>query len=437
MRRRCLMNIEMFIKEKSKYIRKGQRTVEIAPDFDQKHINILQEKYKLDKDVFKYILVMSYTSTGCLLFTGNTVYYDNFMDGGLKCIPFSSICGVSAVEGKTFSSDKLYITTTNSKILLDGSIDGLNLATLTEIFNFVASKNKDGNVVFTISKQGILTSQLPQNIKLLYLKILCNYAYLDDALIDANEYNVLTKISVRIELDGSTRAILRAYMNDAEHRTKTGNLLLELEHLIENESGCQDAVRYCLMQDVLYLHEQRMKDAPWQNDGFIGSLKDYFNLEISQIDTMQKAVSLNRIIEKKDADIAKSKDEWRKFVKSISGTPAYVPTLYLFCSGSIYGMKTYMGFLKRDETSQKAINKQRELILQELIANNQKTVNVLIGDMNHLATRLEKALEEEDRIKSNYKNIQQLLIQIKLAMNSVQEEDECEKTLSESKRSGD
>ena len=95
----------------------------------------------------------------------------------------------------------------------------------------------------------------------------------------------------------------------------------------------------------------------------------------------------------------------------------------------MYGLKSYEGFLKKDETSQKAINKQRELILQEVIVSNQKAVNVLIGDMNYLAERLEKALIEEDNIKQDYEKIKQLLCRIKSAMRTVEQEEACKETI--------
>ena len=129
----------------------------------------------------------------------------------------------------------------------------------------------------------------------------------------------------------------------------------------------------------------------------------------------------------KDADMEKLKADWKKLIKSIKGTPGYVPTLYLFCSGSVYGLKLYDGFMEKDETSQKSINKQRELILQEVIVSNQKAVNVLIGDINYLAERLERVLLEEDKIKQDYDRIKQLLSRIKSAMKTVEQEEECEK----------
>ena len=69
------------------------------------------------------------------------------------------------------------------------------------------------------------------------------------------------------------------------------------------------------------------------------------------------------------------------------------------------------------------------MILQEIIANNQKSVNVLIGDMNYLAERLEKALENEEKIQQDYKSIQLLLSRIKSAVSSVKEEEECKKEI--------
>ncbi len=147
---------------------------------------------------------------------------------------------------------------------------------------------------------------------------------------------------------------------------------------------------------------------------------------------MEKAVSLNISMQSKDADMGKLKDMWVKFIKSIKDTPGYVPTLYLFCSGSVYGLKSYEGFFKKDETSQNALNKKRELILQEVISNNQKAVNILIGDMNYLADRLEKALQKEDKIQQDYSAIKLLLNRIKSTNGIVKQEEECVKLISNS-----
>lgn len=426
------MNVENFIKEEAMHLKNSRRAVEIAPDISQKHIKSIKKKYGniLEDNVEKYILVMSYTGTGFFFLTGDTFYFDNFMQGGLQIVPFTDVISIREESGGILKPDKIWLKTTQKDYVLDGCIDGVNLSTVVSVFRKIIELIKNqNNDIFTISEQGLLSSQLPEDVKLLYLQILCNYAYLNDESIDADEYNAITKFSVRMELCGDTRGILRKYMNDFKGRIKTGNLLASIKKITENQTGYWDVVKYCMMQDALYIHEIQKPGKRWEEDGFIGSLMEHCSLNPEQIHTMKKAVSLNKKMQNKDADMEKLKDEWKKLTKAIKDTPGYVPTLYLFCSGSVYGLKSYDGFLKKDETSQKAINKQRELILQEVIVSNQKAVNVLIGDMNYLAERLEKALIEEDNIKQDYEKIKQLLCRIKSAMRNVEQEDECKETI--------
>lgn len=419
------MNIENYIKQESMQLKHSRRAVGIAPDIKDAELVRIRKNYKgnLPQDIEKYILVMSYTTTGIFFLTGDTLYFDNFMQGGINSVKFKNIRKISVTPGKLFTPDKMILNTETQEYILDGCIDGLNLQTLQAVFYHIIDTAKNPESDFSVSEQGLLSCQLPEELKLLYLKILCNYVYINNVIIDADTYNAITKFSVRMEVQGETRSELRVYMNDAESRVKTGYLLRALKQATENQSGYWDVVKYCMMQDALYLHTLQLPGKNWREDGFLGSLKDRCELTENQMDTMVHAVFLNKKMQAKDADMGKLKSEWKKFIGSIKDTAAYVPTKYLFCSGSTYGIKSYEGFLKKDETSQKAISKQRELILQELITNNQKTVNVLIGDMNYLATRLEKALETEERIQQDYNNIKQLLNRIKAAMNTVQEEE--------------
>ena len=426
------MNVENFIKEEARHLKNSRRDIEIAPDISEKSIKTIKKKYGnvLGDTIEKYVLVMSYTGTGFFFLTGDTFYFNNFMQDGLQIVPFTEVISIKAETGRLFSSDKIFFKTVQKDYVLDGCIDGINLSTIVSVFSRIIEIAKNqSNDAFTISEQGVLSSQLPEDIKLLYLQILCNYAYLNDESIDADEYNAITKFSVRMELCGDTRGILRKYMNDFEGRLKTGNLLASIKKITENQTGYWDVVKYCMMQDALYIHEIQKPGKRWEEDGFIGGLMEHCSLNPEQMHTMKKAVALNKKMQNKDADMEKLKEEWKKLIKSIKDTPGYVPTLYLFCSGSVYGLKSYDGFLKKDETSQKAINKQRELILQEVIVSNQKAVNVLIGDMNYLAERLEKALVEEDNIKQDYQQVKLLLSRIRSAMRNVEQEEECKDTI--------
>ena len=84
------MNVETFIKEESMRLKNSRRTIEIAPDINDEHIKTIKKKYGevLVKNIEKYILVMSFTRTGFFFITGDTFYFNNFMQDGLQVIPF-------------------------------------------------------------------------------------------------------------------------------------------------------------------------------------------------------------------------------------------------------------------------------------------------------------------------------------------------------------
>ena len=129
-------------------------------------------------------------------------------------------------------------------------------------------------------------------------------------------------------------------------------------------------------------------------------------------------------MQEKNADLKKLKKEWKMLTDKIKYTDSYVPTLYLFCSGSIYGIKNYTGFFKKDENSQDAINKHRELILHEIIINIQKTTNILIDDMNYLVEEMFKVKDQSDELKQKYESLIQRIRIINQKMKK--EEDKVE-----------
>ncbi|GFP76642.1 hypothetical protein [Clostridium fungisolvens] len=402
------MNIESLIKQQAVQLKSSRRDIDIVPDIKPELLEKWKNKYSkfLDEDIIDYILVMSYTKTGNFVLTGNAFYFDNYLQSGLQCIRFADIASATAKIGGIFTVDKIFLKKkSGEEIQLDGCIDGIDVNKFEQILMYIVKNVQQGNHDFSISKQGILSYDLPDELKILYLKILCNYSFINDQVIDADEYNAIARFSVRMELGSDARTELRKYMNSIEVREKTGVLIKNIKSLVANNSGHWDALRFSLMQDVIYIHNIQNKDQSWTDDGFIGSLMEVCNLCPEQIDTMTISVDLNSRMQHKDSDIKALKKEWSDFIKHIRYTNAYVPGPYLFCSGSIYGIDAYTNFFKKDDTSEKAINKQRDLILHEIIINNQKTMNVLVDDMNYLAGLLELAVNESNVNKEKYKKL--------------------------------
>lgn len=405
------MNVEQTLKEIAAELRNSRREIEVAPDISEKSIDKWNKKYtdNCSADITNRIIILSMTATGSIALTGDRILYDNFVQKGLNEILYKDISDIFPREGGLFDPDVLNISLRDgTEKKLDGCIDGLDVNKFALAFNQIVRAYQDElkedlNAEFITSQQNVSLFAIDDDAKELYLEILCNYAYIDDMDIDAAEYNTILGVSVRMNANKETRKSLRKYIFATSMRETTGTLLRNAHIVLEDKNGQWDAFRYSLLQDVLYIKEQRNQSWKWQDDGFVGSLMEHLDLCPSQVDTMQKAVFLNKRSKEISVD-AQSKDErkklkdikddWNALIRQTKGTDGYVPMQYLFCSGSIYGINSYKSFIKSDATSPEAINKQRELILHDVIINTQKMVNVLAQDMCFMAERIEKMRDD-------------------------------------------
>ena len=398
------MNVENFIKDHALCLKNSSRNIEIAPDISNETKEKWCKAYKNFPEVEKdKLLVVSFQKRiGSFALTGNSLYYDNFEGGELQVLAYKSIDSIVASKGKTIKTDALIITSGETELHLDACFDGIDVKSLEKILTEIIKIAKKTDL--TSSNQTVPLYKLSDELKLLYLKILCNYAYIGDGIIDSDEYNAIISFCIRMEFT-NTQKELRYYMNNMGERIKTGELINIAKKIIKDESGQWDTFRYSLMQDILFLHEIHNKNISWKKDGFIGSLMEACQLHKEQIATMQRAVTLNKKMQEKNADFGSLQGEWDSFINEIEFTPSYVPKLFLFCSGSVYGIDGYKYFFMKNDTSQKAINKQRELFLQQIILNGQKTINRLIDDLQALCDELDSIENDAITIQQKYENL--------------------------------
>ena len=306
------MNLENLIKEQAVHLKSTRRNIDIAPDIPEEILKKWEKKYSniLEDEIRDFVLVISYTSTGNFALTGDAIYYDNFLQGEMKILKYVDIAEVLSKPGGVFSPDQVLVKMkTGDELYLDACIDGIDVQKFAEIFAEIIKCAKQQ--ILTVSRQTIPLYEVSDRLKLLYLKVLCNYAYLDNEIIDSQEYNAISRFSVRMEIISETRNALRNYMNEIEQRQKTGYLIANIKQIIGNESGQWDAFRYSLLQDVIYIHNLHDSRKTWREDGFIGSLMQACDLKPAQIDTMIQAIGLNEEMLKKDADLKIIKKEWK------------------------------------------------------------------------------------------------------------------------------
>lgn len=409
------MKIEEYIKDKARYL--GFRTL-IAPDIPKKKLNNCIN-FIAHFALAEYILIIGdatvfgKTSSG-FAFTGENFYFSNDKGSPVQLL-LSEIAGARYYKQKTSRTDNIYevgdkieiYMRDNSVYIMDASLIGFDCSAMEGLINGIVKLVDEGQAP-KATKQNVSVAELNDYYKLIYLKILCNYAYIGDSYIDSNEYSTIQNIVVRIELSPSARNELRTYMADIEHKEKTGDLLYKLCN--ELEYGSYDIVRYSLMQDVLYLHGLVKPNVSWTKDGFIGSLLKYMHLRPEHLELMEYAIDLNKQMVTDDANIVGLQTKYQDVVKN--ALCLRIPLMTLYCSGSVYSIDTYKKIFNGNDKAQLSIQKQRELMLQTVIKNTQETVNHLVSDMNSVSEQLVLEIKKGLQSSSKIEKLSALLIRL-------------------------
>lgn len=435
------MSVENYIKENVSLL--GDK-VYIAPDIPEKKLNnaILSIAEGVNP---QYVLaIIDTTLFGSakegIVFLGDRLFVRNTFEK-TTMFNFSDIleaeyvCEESSKDnGKVVKSEKVLLK------LNDGIEQKLSLPSIgikfEELANFINGIINEGGEekVFETTSQTLPLSDMDNGVKSAYINIICNYAYSDDDVIDAKEYAEIVSLIVRIDYNAKDRLSLRSYMCDKDNIEDTRSLI---EYLSANvPDGCSDIVKKSLMKDIIYIYKLKNDMDQWKNDRFILELQNELNINDEQIELIISVIKNDENIlneRKNDSDIVKS----MKDIGAKAGAVG-VPLAAVYFSGSVLGMSaagltsglatlgmggllgfssmftgigvvaligvgTYKGIKKVTGLSDLENNKQRELMLQEIIKNSQKSLNYLIEDVNEISKQLieeiNKGMEAGIKIK--------------------------------------
>ncbi|PNZ70603.1 hypothetical protein E2556_01335 [Staphylococcus croceilyticus] len=412
----------------------------ISPDISNKVLENAEKASKglLSKEYIIAILDTSLTGKGKegIYFTGEKMVIKEMLEAP-KEIYLSNISNVQ-VDAREKSDKVKDYNIINFK---DGSdyhfseilSDYVNAEAFAKIINSVLDENEEEEFVET--NQVVPLQELDEEAKLNYVKILCNYAYFNDDIIDAKEYAEIISFVVRIDLDKEKRLELRSYMSGNENQEDTMELV---EKLIEQcKEVDQTLIIQSLMKDLISIYMLENSNEEGIQDKFIFSLAEELEVSKEEIDLFVITYHQDRAIldqRLNDTDITKT-------VKDLSSKAAAVgvPMAALYMSGTagvsaigmtsglatlgmggilgfssmftgvgvlaLLGITSYQGMKKLTGLNDERNNKQRELMLQEIITNNQKSLQILIEDVNNITDKL---MEEIRKGHENTVKIQKL-----------------------------
>jgi hypothetical protein len=441
------MSVESYIKENSSCLCKK---VYIAPEISEKMLNNAISGIAPGAN-HEYILAIADTSIlgdakeGCL-FLGDSVHirgmwekpqsfkFETITSAEYKCIRKVKDNGKVDIKEEVILHQVDAIETT-----LSSSLTKINCKEFAKLINGIIEASGEDKTYEPTSQMMPLES-MNSEIKKAYLKIICNFACSDDDVIDSREYAEILSLIVRIELDSLDRLELRNYIYQTDRREDNNDLVRYLEQNVPE--GSFEIIKKSLLKDMIYLFRIKNEYECWPQNKFFTTLQQQFEVKDEQIDLMMLAIKNDEEIlaqRKNDSEITKSMKE----IAAKAGAVG-VPLAAIYYSGSVVGMSAagitsglatlgmggilglsgmvtgigvvvivgigaYKGIKKVTGLSDLENNKQRELMLQAIIKNAQKSLNYLIEDVNAISSQLMIEIENGTETALKIKKISAML----------------------------
>lgn len=420
------MSIQLYIKNNIGLL--GGNTF-VAPDIPDKKLNGALTSYASDVNLEHVIAIkdssiLSSGKEGCL-FLGDAVYLKASFEKPLK-LEYASIDKIEYLTTeKTASFGKTKIVENVEVVLKDGTTHNLtahllnvNFQGFVKLIKGILMEAEDGKEYVNTSQITPL-SEMSEDIKQNYIKLVANFAYSDDQLIDVHEYTEIVSLISRIELSSSNRLEIRGYISDVENVESNEALLSNLKTSVEE--GSFDILSKSIVKDVLYIFGRKHDLNDWPQNEFIKELAQSLAISTEEIELIITAI-------KNDEDILKHRkndSQIKKSMKDLSAKAAAVglPMAAIYFSGSVVGLSaagitsglaamgmggllgfssmftgigtlvllgvgTYQGLKKITGIGDLENNKQREFMLQAIIRNSQKSLTYLIEDINGITQQL-------------------------------------------------
>ena len=428
------LNINVFIKENIALI--GNR-VYIVGHYDQSH-NLNENKLNNAAIAFncqnnyQSIIAIYDNSLLCnaksgLLFTGKKMIhkeYGDFEYDKIQSVEHKYIVTVDA-KNKENVEEYVLIIKDNKEYKFKNFIN-MNYEEFSNFLNKIIKEFDN----FDEEEQFKALEEMSEDIKIAYIKIIVNMTFFDDQDIDERELAEILLLLSRITNDKETRFKIRSYMSELSLENMES--VQELVSLLKNEvqSSHIKSLMFSLVKDLInvYYSSKKNKTKEFQ---FLDEYKDIFGVSQENIDFVFSAVELDHKILNEDLN----DDQMKNIMKEVltKAGSAGVPLAAIYISGSVVGMSaagitsglatlglglgmtgglvvvglisilTYKGLKHLTGANELDKFKTKEFMLNEVIKQTQKTISMLIEDINYVIQKLNDLLinhsEDTEKIK--------------------------------------
>lgn len=372
-------------------------------------------------DVDPGSVIMIYDSTflgsarSGIIFTNTTLYYNSH---GKWNLPYKEI---NHAEIKTIPIKKksevvsIYLKDGTECILKE---DYIKNNTFVEFINDLVNEVTVTTEVESVKP--VPLEEQPEDVKLIYLKIIINFLNNDDGRIDGQEMSQVYSLITRIKLSRKYRAAILNYAAGEPTTSLIENMLSQVNEVT------REILIPSLVKDLINILFKLGKHS-YQDDPFIMNLVIQFNVSKKTLELILKAIKED---EKIFNDETNDKGLADGFSSLASGAASVgLPIAALYFSGTVTGLSatgitsglaalgfggilgfsgmvtgvgvlliagygTHQGIKRLTGSNEIEARKRKEIMLQQVAKHHQNTINLLLEDIHDVIVKLGDALQK-------------------------------------------
>lgn len=346
-----------------------------------------------------------------------------------------------------------------SKIVLKIKMKDERVITIDSILYNKIELNKFLEEIIKLKNEGELGEEdklvvlecMDEKVKINYLKAIVNFTYIDN-VINEKEIAEIYSLMCRINMDTESRIKIREYMVNS--KDCTDEILDEMDKYIPDSS--YNALHISFLKDIIMLEKSTKSiekdEKEYDRSEFIKNIADKYSINEEQIEFLKNSCEYDLKIlngEISDNEIVKKAKEL-----SAQAAGVGVPIAAVYLSGTagfsaagitsglaslglggvlglssmvtgigvaiLAGVGVYKGIKWITSGGEREKSQKRELLIQQAILNNQKTINNLVEDINWYTEKIVDVLEKNERNEAMINKLSKELKVFSQALKSLQ-----------------